>query len=154
MDGRTFVCLSDPLSRLKSWITFGKMKERILMKILGPVLHCTSNFWVGITDQLASKLWPWAKNCLFLQNPSPPWVYVLQVHDIPQAWSWILIFGVEPEILVYVWVGTQGNFYFRIQYFLHKIDPPTIKIWEHFMLCHFLIWGHPRGLGDPQNSSK
>ncbi len=30
----------------------------------------TGNFWAGMSDQLASRLQPWAKNGLFLENLS------------------------------------------------------------------------------------
>ena len=42
------------------------------MKFSGLVQLLTSNYWVGVSDQLASTVWPLAENCLFLENLSPP----------------------------------------------------------------------------------
>jgi hypothetical protein len=42
------------------------------MKFSGLVQLLTSNFWVGMSDQLASTIWPLAENYLFLENLSPP----------------------------------------------------------------------------------
>jgi hypothetical protein len=53
------------------------------MKFSGLVQLLTSNFWVGMSDQLASMVWPLAENRLFLENLSPPRVFVLQGYDIP-----------------------------------------------------------------------
>jgi len=82
MNGRVCVCLSVPIIKLNN---FWK-NERILMKISGPVQLCTRNFWVGVSDQPASRVQPSAKNSVFLENLSPPispWIFVLQGHDIP-----------------------------------------------------------------------
>jgi hypothetical protein len=38
------------------------------MKFSGPVQLCTSNFWVGASDQLPSRVQPWAINGLFLKK--------------------------------------------------------------------------------------
>jgi len=72
------VCLSVCVS---VWIK--KLKKRILMKFSGPVQLLTSNFLAGMYDQPASRVWFWAKNSLFLENLSPPWVFVLQWRDKP-----------------------------------------------------------------------
>jgi len=53
------------------------------MKFSGPVQFHTSNFWVGVSDQLASRVWPLAENSLIIENLSPHWVFVLQGCDIP-----------------------------------------------------------------------
>jgi RNA recognition motif. (a.k.a. RRM, RBD, or RNP domain) len=58
-----FLCLLVWIKKLNNfWWT-----ERILMKFLGPVQLCTSNFWVGVSDQLPSRVQPWAINGLFLK---------------------------------------------------------------------------------------
>ncbi len=77
-----YVCLSDSwLSGLKSWITFDGMKES--WQFSGTFQLCRSNFWAGVSDQLASRVGPWAKNGLFLVNLSPPWVFILLGCDVP-----------------------------------------------------------------------
>ncbi len=77
------VCLSVCLSvRIKKLNNFW-WNERILIKFSGPVQLLASNFWAGESDQPAQRLQPWAKNGLFLENLSPPWVFVIQACDIP-----------------------------------------------------------------------
>ncbi len=44
------------------------------MKFSRPVQLRKSNFMAGVTDQPATMARPWTKNCLFLENLSPPWV--------------------------------------------------------------------------------
>jgi len=40
--------------------------RRILMKVLGPVKLCSSNFGAGVSDQPASRAQAWAKTSLLL----------------------------------------------------------------------------------------
>jgi hypothetical protein len=79
-DGRACVCLSVCQS---VWITKLNnfwLNKRILIKFSGP-RTLQVNFGQGC-NQLTSKVQPWAKNVLFLENLSPPWVFVLQGCDI------------------------------------------------------------------------
>ncbi len=46
------------------------------MKFSGPVQLLTSNFWARVSDQPASRVRPWAENGLFLENLSPPSVFI------------------------------------------------------------------------------
>ena len=87
MGVRVSVCLSVCLCvcvsvRIKKLNNFW-WNERILMKFSGPVQLLASNFWAGESDQPAQRLRPWAENGLFLENLSPPWVFVLLGCDIP-----------------------------------------------------------------------
>jgi hypothetical protein len=50
------------------------------MKFSGPVQLLTSDFWVGVLDQQASRV-ALAKKCLFLENLSPPRVFVILGRD-------------------------------------------------------------------------
>ncbi len=55
------VCRSYQIKKLNNfWL-----KVRILIKFSGPVQLLTSNFCVGLLDQLASSVQPWAKNGQF-----------------------------------------------------------------------------------------
>jgi len=73
------VCVSVWIKKLNNFW----WNERILMKFSGPVQLLASNFWAGESDQPAQRLRPWAENGLFLENLSPPWVFVLLGCDIP-----------------------------------------------------------------------
>jgi hypothetical protein len=42
------------------------------------VNYCSKKF-----HNTEPRVWPWAENSQFLENLSPPWVLVLQGHDIP-----------------------------------------------------------------------
>jgi hypothetical protein len=86
MDGRACIYLSVSvsvcLSGLKSGITFDGMKG-YWWNFQDQSNSVQVIFGRGVSDQLASRVHPWAKNGMFLENLSNPWVFVLQGCDIP-----------------------------------------------------------------------
>ncbi len=139
------VCLPVCVSKLIRKLDIFWWNKQISLKSSGPGQLCT-----GVSDQPASRVWPWANNSLFLV--SSPWVFVptgfwhtfLETPGLGlKNRESIFDFWVGPNILGFEWVCTWGflEFGLFIKYPYYQI------LWTFYVICNVLS---PPGVsGDP-----